>query len=125
MGNSVTKYTHFSRRCHIRSGREGGRKRTAMSSLKTRYRLRAVTEEGERRIALWRERGWLGQAVEAIQPLRSIVIDLEASEEELLARMKEKWRYNVRLAARKGVKIREAETLEDVRAWYRLLQVTG
>ena len=39
--------------------------------------------------------------------------------------MKEKWRYNVRLASRKGVTVRVATTPADVRAWYALLQTTG
>jgi peptidoglycan pentaglycine glycine transferase (the first glycine) len=61
----------------------------------------------------------------AIQPLRTILLDLTDDEETLLARMKEKWRYNVRLATRKGVTVREAHTVEDVQAWYRLLQTTS
>jgi peptidoglycan pentaglycine glycine transferase (the first glycine) len=60
-----------------------------------------------------------------VQPLRTIMLDLAPSEEMLLAQMKEKWRYNVRLAARKGVTVRVAETPADVDAWYRLLQATG
>lgn len=60
-----------------------------------------------------------------IQPLRTILLDLTPDEETLLARMKEKWRYNVRLASRKGVAVRAASTLDDVRTWYALLQTTG
>ncbi|WP_376796206.1 lipid II:glycine glycyltransferase FemX [Thermogemmatispora sp.] len=63
--------------------------------------------------------------VRTIQPLRTIMVDLRADEATLLARMKEKWRYNLRLAARRGVTVREAQTLEDVRAWYELLKVTA
>ena len=63
--------------------------------------------------------------VTPVQPLRTIILDLAPSEETLLAQMKEKWRYNVRLAARKGVTVRVAETPSDVHAWYRLLQTTG
>ena len=63
--------------------------------------------------------------VRAIQPLRTIVLDLAPTEETLLAQMKEKWRYNVRLASRKGVTVRAAETREDVRTWYQLLQLTS
>lgn len=65
------------------------------------------------------------QPVQAVQPLRTIMLDLTASEEQLLAQMKEKWRYNVRLGARKGVKVRVAKTVEDVRAWYSILQTTS
>ena len=38
-----------------------------------------------------------------VQPLSTIHIDLAADEETILSRMKPKWRYNVRLAERKGV----------------------
>ncbi len=61
----------------------------------------------------------------AIQPARTILLDLTADEDTLLARMKEKWRYNVRLAGRKGVEVRVAQTVEDVQAWYALLQTTS
>ncbi len=60
-----------------------------------------------------------------IQPIRTILLDLTFDEESLLAGMKEKWRYNVRLAGRKGVSVRAAQSAEDVQAWYRLLQMTG
>lgn len=64
-------------------------------------------------------------AVPATQPLRTIMLDLSPDEDTLLARMKEKWRYNVRLAGRRGVTVRTAETLEDLRQWYQLMQVTA
>jgi lipid II:glycine glycyltransferase (peptidoglycan interpeptide bridge formation enzyme) len=41
-----------------------------------------------------------------IQPSRSIVVDLEPDEQEILASMKQKTRYNIRLAERKGVHVR-------------------
>lgn len=64
-------------------------------------------------------------SVPPVQPLRTIMLDLAPSEEILLAQMKEKWRYNVRLAVRKGVTVRVAETPDDVRSWYHLLETTG
>ncbi len=63
--------------------------------------------------------------VQSIQPGRTIVLDLTSDEDTLLANMKEKWRYNIRLAGRKGVQIRVAETVEDVEQWYGLLQTTS
>ena len=63
--------------------------------------------------------------VRPVQPARTILLDLARGEDELLAGMKEKWRYNTRLAMRRGVSVRMATTVEDVQAWYRLLQVTG
>ena len=64
-------------------------------------------------------------AVRCVQPSRTILLDLEPGEDDLLAGMKEKWRYNVRLAARRGVSVRPAQSLEDVQAWYRILQATS
>lgn len=60
-----------------------------------------------------------------VQPLRTIVLDVTADEATLLAQMKEKWRYNLRLAERKGVTVRVAEGVEDVKAWYALMQTTS
>ncbi|MGH2506430.1 MAG: lipid II:glycine glycyltransferase FemX [Ktedonobacteraceae bacterium] len=60
-----------------------------------------------------------------IQPVRTITLDLRPDEEALLAQMKEKWRYNVRLAGRKGVEVRLAQNQADVQAWYALLETTG
>ncbi len=64
-------------------------------------------------------------SAQAVQPLRTIILDITPDETTLLAGMKEKWRYNVRLASRKGVTVRVAETIEDVQAWYTLLETTG
>lgn len=50
-------------------------------------------------------RGWRYSA-EQIQFRNTVLIDLSASEDTILARMKQKTRYNIRLAGRKGVKAR-------------------
>ena len=63
--------------------------------------------------------------VRPVQPIRTIMLDLTPDEQSLLANMKEKWRYNIRLAGRKGVRVRPARGREDVQAWYKLLQITG
>lgn len=60
-----------------------------------------------------------------LQPARTIVLDIGGSEDDMLRAMKPKTRYNLRLAGRRGVVVRPAETLEDIRTFYNLLQVTG
>ena len=50
-----------------------------------------------------------------IQPPRTITIDIKDSEETILARMKPKCRYNIRLAEKKGITIR---TWDDISAFH-------
>lgn len=57
-----------------------------------------------------------------IQPRRTILVSLEDTEEEILDRMKQKTRYNIRLAGKKGVLVRESN---DIKAFYRLIEETG
>lgn len=53
------------------------------------------------------------------------ILDIQPEEQALLKGMKEKWRYNIRLAGRKGVTIREGSGKEDLDAFYRLYEVTS
>lgn len=52
-------------------------------------------------------------------------LDLKLSEEELLAKMKEKTRYNVRLAQKKGVMVQEENTPEAFESYLQLLKETA
>jgi peptidoglycan pentaglycine glycine transferase (the first glycine) len=61
---------------------------------------------------------------DTIQPRTSLVIDLSSDEAALLAAMKQKTRYNIRLAEKKGVTIRQGRT-EDVTTFYQLAQITA
>lgn len=47
----------------------------------------------------------LYRAISDIQPPDTVILDLEGDSESLLAAMKPKWRYNIRLAEKKGVTI--------------------
>jgi peptidoglycan pentaglycine glycine transferase (the first glycine) len=60
-----------------------------------------------------------------LQPSRTIVLDLGGTEDDLLKAMKPKTRYNLRLAGRRGVIVRRAESESDLRQFFSLLQVTG
>jgi lipid II:glycine glycyltransferase (peptidoglycan interpeptide bridge formation enzyme) len=62
-------------------------------------------ERGQAVLADLKERGWRFSD-EQIQFRNTVLIDLTPSEDELLARMRQKTRYNIRLAERRGVTIR-------------------
>jgi len=67
--------------------------------------------------------GWpLRPSPHAIQPPRTVMISLEGSEEDILARMKQKTRYNIRLAEKKGVTVRP---WTDLDGFHRMMLVTG
>ena len=51
-------------------------------------------------------------AIKDIFPETSLIINLEKNEEEILKEMKQKWRYNIRLAQKKWVKIEEEKNSE-------------
>lgn len=58
----------------------------------------------------------------AIQPPRTIVMDLRGSEEQILDRMKQKTRYNIRLASKKGVRVYPST---DIAAFTKILDITS
>jgi lipid II:glycine glycyltransferase (peptidoglycan interpeptide bridge formation enzyme) len=77
---------------------------------------KSVTIELERR-------GWTNSS-DQVQFRNTVMIDLTAPEEELLARMKQKTRYNMRLAMKKGVTVRTGN-LEDLSLLYKMYVETS
>jgi lipid II:glycine glycyltransferase (peptidoglycan interpeptide bridge formation enzyme) len=55
----------------------------------------------------------------------TMIVDLSPSEEDLLANMKGKTRYNVRLAARKGVRVEEDNSPEAREFFWRMVEHTA
>ena len=70
-----------------------------------------------------RRRGWLFSGGQ-VQFRNSVLIDLLASEDEMLLRMKQKTRYNIRLAEKKGITVRSG-TLDDLSMLYRMYAETS
>lgn len=68
-------------------------------------------------------RGWVYSS-DQIQFRNSALIDLQPTEDELLARMKQKTRYNVRLAEKKGVTVRVG-SVEDLPMLYKMYAETS
>lgn len=65
-----------------------------------------------------------------VQPPDSVLLDITRSEEELLAAMKSKWRYNVRYAQKHGVTVRAVTAdspgfARDLDSFYALYQTTA
>jgi len=60
----------------------------------------------------------------SIQPRRTLLVGLLGAEDGLLAAMRPKTRYNIRLAARKGVTVRAA-TVADLPAFHHLTAATA
>lgn len=76
--------------------------------------------EGEPIAKLLDQNGFISS--QPIQPQRSIVVDLNSSEEAMLGRMKQKTRYNIRLAMKKGIRV---EKSENIKVFHELLLKTA
>lgn len=61
-------------------------------------------------------------AFTTVQPPRTILISLEGTEEELLARMNQKTRYNIRLSQKKDLTVEESY---DASVFHQLMEITG
>jgi lipid II:glycine glycyltransferase (peptidoglycan interpeptide bridge formation enzyme) len=66
----------------------------------------------------------LVRAAADVQPADTVLIGLDQGDEALLAAMKEKCRYNIRLSAKKGVTVRRGDEAE-LGVFYRLFEETA
>jgi lipid II:glycine glycyltransferase (peptidoglycan interpeptide bridge formation enzyme) len=82
-----------------------------------------MDHHGEMVTSELKHRGW-EYSLDQIQFRNTVLIDLNRSEEELLRRMKQKTRYNIRLAEKKDVTLRVGAT-EDLAMLYRMYAETS
>lgn len=68
----------------------------------------------------WDWSGWLSS--KTIQPRRTILVPLKGSEDEILAGMKQKTRYNIRLAEKKEIEVKPSNDLD---AFQKMILITG
>ena len=83
----------------------------------------AIDNGGHTVISELKRRQWKYSS-DQIQFKNTVLIELKPSEEEMLARMKQKTRYNIRLAEKKGVMMRVG-TLEDLATLYEMYAETS
>ena len=69
-------------------------------------------------------RNWSRSPVD-LTPTETLIVDLSLSDDELLAQMHSKWRYNIRVAQRSGITIRQSNALEDMPEFHRLFLGTA
>ena len=84
---------------------------------------RRVISVGQKLQTALTKHGWR-YSDDQIQFRNTVLIDLSASEDEMLARMKQKTRYNIRLAGRKGVIVRVG-TPDDWEMLYKMYVETS
>jgi lipid II:glycine glycyltransferase (peptidoglycan interpeptide bridge formation enzyme) len=61
---------------------------------------------------------------QTVQPRRTVIIDLMPDEDTILSQMKSKTRYNIRLAQRRDITVRQGNA-DDLPVFHRLLQATS
>jgi len=83
----------------------------------------AVDNDGQAVMSALKRRGWMFSS-DQIQFRNTVLIDLSPLEDEMLARMKQKTRYNVRLAGKKGVTVRVGK-MEDLPMLYKMYAETS
>ncbi len=82
-----------------------------------------IDNGGQAVMSEMKRRGWVFSS-DQVQFRNSVLVDLSASEEEMLARMKQKTRYNVRLAEKKGVTVRVGNR-DDLPMLYKMYAETS
>ncbi len=82
-----------------------------------------INNDGQTVMSELKRKGWRF-STNQIQFRNTVQIDLSVSEDEMLARMKQKTRYNIRLAGRKGVTVRVGSS-DDLSALYQMYAETS
>ncbi len=107
----------------VLAGVEAAARRAGAFFVKIDPDVRADAPDGRAVSAALMRRGWRPSG-EQIQFRNTMVSDLAQAEDGLLAAMKPKWRYNIRLAERRGVTVRDGAAA-DLPAFYAMYRETG
>jgi lipid II:glycine glycyltransferase (peptidoglycan interpeptide bridge formation enzyme) len=85
--------------------------------------VREDSRQGRMLLTVLQQRSWR-YSRQQIQFKNTAYSDLRTGEDALLAGMKSKWRYNIRLSRRRGINVRCGDE-RDLRAFYSLYAETG
>lgn len=72
---------------------------------------------------MFKNKGFIKSA-KTIQPVNTLILNISGGEDEILKQMHHKTRYNIRLSARKGVKVRVGDITIDLDSFYDLMLKT-
>lgn len=86
--------------------------------------LEKETVAGKRAVVIFHEFGFK-RSFEDIQPADTLILDLTKSEDELLLEMHQKCRYNIRLAEKRGVKVSQGRSAEEIEEFLSLYHETA
>jgi len=78
---------------------------------------------GQSLVSELKKRGWLFSS-DQVQFRNTVLVDLSVNNEQVLARMKQKTRYNVRLAEKKGIRLRVGKA-DDLALLYKMYAETS
>jgi lipid II:glycine glycyltransferase (peptidoglycan interpeptide bridge formation enzyme) len=119
----VLDYTNTDLLNHVLKQLEAAARRKGALFLKIDPDVEPETSEGKEVLSCLQRRGWR-RSDEEIQFRNTLLLDLRPSLDDLLMGMKSKWRYNVRLAKRKGVTVRQGSR-DDIPLLYEMYQETA
>ena len=85
------------------------------------YRLEILTENDDKIVDILKKNGFI-KSFEEVQPEYRQIINLDQKEEEILAQMKPKGRYNIKVAKKNGVEVKVSKNLDE---FYKLLKETS
>lgn len=85
------------------------------------FRLEVIDEFDEKIVEILEKNHFI-KSFEEIQPEWRQIIDLAKSEAEILAQMKQKGRYNIKIAQRNGVIIEKSKNIDD---FYKIFRETA
>jgi len=76
------------------------------------FRLEILDEFDEKFVEIIKQNGFI-KAFEELQPEWRQIIDLSKTDEEILAQMKPKGRYNIKIAQRENLNVKKSENIDD------------